>query len=362
MAETDVTEVKDDIAPIEMKEPQPEPAVTEPLPPPVAKKRGGVSALLGGVLAAGAGFGVAQYVPDGWPIADTAAFEAQIAAQATEIAALKDQIAVLANAPTLEPRIVALETAPAPDLSPLTAQIDGLAKRLDQIESLPADGSAANPAALAALADQIAALQTKVDAQGSAPASPEATALAAEAEARLKEAEAQAAQMKAEAEALAQATQARATLGRLQAALDTGTPLAPILADLGTDNTTLAAFAETGIPTLAGLQASFPEAARAALEASLRADMGDSWTERATSFLRSQTGARSLTPRDGADPDAVLSRAEAALATGDLAMVFTELSGLPEPGQAAMAAWRGIAQSRQDAIQAVADVAKNIGG
>ena len=81
----------------------------------------------------------------------------------------------------------------------------------------------------------------------------------------------------------------------------------------------------------------FPTAARAGLEAALRADMGSSWTERATNFLRAQTGARSLDPREGDDPDAILSRAEAAVSAGDLATALTEIAALPEPAQTAMA-------------------------
>ena len=100
--------------------------------------------------------------------------------------------------------------------------------------------------------------------------------------------------------------------------------------------------AETGVPSLATLQDSFAEAARAALEAALRADMGDSWTDRAMSFFRTQTGARSLTPREGSDPDAILSRAEAALAKGDLVTTLAELDSLPEVARTAMADWRSL--------------------
>ncbi|MBV5276525.1 hypothetical protein JZU56_01410, partial [bacterium] len=66
-------------------------------------------------------------------------------------------------------------------------------------------------------------------------------------------------------------------------------------------------------PSAQALQASFPDSARTALEAALRANMGESWSERVGNFLRTQVGVRSLTPRDGPDPDAILSRAEAAL-------------------------------------------------
>ena len=82
-----------------------------------------------------------------------------------------------------------------------------------------------------------------------------------------------------------------------------------------------------GIPTLLTLQEGFAEPARAALDASIRADMGDGWANRLTSFLRSQSGARSLTPHEGADPDAVLSRAEAALCGGTLVFALPGSTG-----------------------------------
>ncbi|NCM97487.1 MAG: hypothetical protein GW948_09390, partial [Rhodobacterales bacterium] len=107
-------------------------------------------------------------------------------------------------------------------------------------------------------------------------------------------------------------------------------------------------------PTLAALQAAFPEAARAALDAALRADMGTSLTQRMTAFLRTQTGARSLTPREGTDPDAVLSRAEAALLGGDLAGAQAEIGALPPEAQAAMADWQALAERRLAATDALA--------
>jgi len=70
-------------------------------------------------------------------------------------------------------------------------------------------------------------------------------------------------------------------------------------------------------------------------------------------FLRSQTGARSLAPRDGDDTDAVLSRAEAALRQGDLATTLTELDALTGDPAAAMAAWRAQAETRMAALAAL---------
>lgn len=345
---------------VALAEPDRPSATPEPTPPksPPAKRGGFVALLLGGAIAAGAGFGLAQYVPGGWPLADTSALQAALDAQSKDIATLQAQ---LAEAAKLAPRLAALESGS--DLAPLNEAVAGLTDRVAAIESLPQDGSSASPAAIAALGAQLAKLQSELDALKSQPAAGNAPALAAEAEARLKEAEAQAAQMKAEAEALARAATARAALGRLQTALDTGAPFAAILPDLGVEAPeALTAHAETGLPSLTKLQETFPEAARIALESALRADMGESWTERAASFLRSQTGARSLTPREGSDPDAILSRAEAALATGDLTTALTELAALPEVAQTAMADWRTMAEQRQAGEAALNAITAQIGG
>ena len=63
--------------------------------------------------------------------------------------------------------------------------------------------------------------------------------------------------------------------------------------------------------------------------------------------------ARSLTPKDGNDPDAILSRAEAAIGSGDLNMALSELANLPEPARDAMTDWLGDAQIRLSVLEAV---------
>ena len=103
------------------------------------------------------------------------------------------------------------------------------------------------------------------------------------------------------------------------------------------------------------------QAARAALDAALRADMGQSWADRATNFLRTQTGARSTTARAGTDPDAVLSRAEAALRAHDLATALTEIAALPAPALAEMAAWQALAETQLAGETAVAGLAAALG-
>ena len=107
-----------------------------------------------------------------------------------------------------------------------------------------------------------------------------------------------------------------------------------------------------GVPTLTALRDSFPPAAREALALSVKETAGTDTWGRVKAFFQSQSGARSLTPRAGDDPDAVLSRAEAALRTGDLSATLDELKALPEAGQAVMAEWVANAERRLAAVDA----------
>jgi len=351
MADTETNELE--AAPVALTEPdRPTEPKSDPVPAPVPPRKGGwLGPIVGGVIAAGAGYGLAQYVPNGWPLQDTSALQAALTAQQQETAALKTQLA------ELETGLAAQEVPATPDLAPLDTRITALESRLTAIEALPTDGSGASSAALAAQDAAIKQLQTQLQAlQTAAP-----TVDTAAAEALLKDAQDAAAKIKADAEAVAKVAEARAALGRLQAALDSGSAYAAALPALGQIPEILTNNAETGLPTLAALQTSFPEAARAALEAALRANMGESWSERVTSFLRSQTGARSLAPREGGDPDAILSRAEAALASGDLATTLTEIATLPAEAQTALQGWRSAAETRMAAQQAVAGLAATIG-
>ncbi len=337
----------------------------EPDPAP----RSGVPAAVGGVVAALFGFGLAQVVPNGWPLQGTDAIEAKIAEQAAIIAEQQAKLtqlgAALAALPATDPalaeRLAAVEEAVAVpyDDADLAARIDAVETRLTAIAEIPADGSGVSAATIATLQADVAALRDSVSATG-----PDVTAAAEAAEARLAEAEQRAEALRAEAEADAARAETRSSLRQLDVALEAGGPFVSALPafDAVTIPAILSDNAATGLPTITDLQAAFPDAARAALAASLQANMGESWTERVGSFLRSQTGARSLTPREGDDPDAVLSRAEAILAEGRPADSLTELAGLPPEGLAAMADWAALVQLHLDAQDAVQALRTAVGG
>jgi hypothetical protein len=330
----DMTKVPVDVTQDPALDADPQPVGPKPASP---SKLGFVAGVALGIVAAGAGYGVAQY----YPITPVAGGTDMMAPLQAEIAALRDQIANLPAADdSLAPRLDRLEAAiqDAPDLGPITA-------RLTALESKPDSA-----ATILRLQEQIAALQAQ-----SVPFDPMPAVQAAIA-GELEAVRQSAANMRDQAQSAALAAVRTAKIALLQAALDTGAPYvsAAGLADMPS---ILTDHAETGLPSLNGLKNSFPDAARLALEAALRANMGGTWTERVTNFLRSQTGARALTPREGDDPDAILSRVEAALNTADLTRALAELQSLPSEAQIAMQDWTASAALRQAAIDAVSALA-----
>lgn len=169
----------------------------------------------------------------------------------------------------------------------------------------------------------------------------------------------------AEAQRAEQSAQAMAAVGQITAALEDGSSYSDALgnAEAVLDVEIPAVISEnaaSGVASVAMLQETFPDAARAALNSAIRADSGEGAMDRLTAFIRVQSGARSLAPREGDDPDAVLSRAEAALRSGDVAAAVSEIDTLPEDGRAAMAVWRGAAEARVSALSAAADLAQTL--
>lgn len=340
----------------------PDPA---PLPQGAAKrKRGGgvVAPLLGGALALGIGFAAAQFDLLGLrPAPDDAALTA-LAARADKLqadlaAAEAAQSQALAAAAA---RIDALEAAPAaeaPGEDPaLRADIAALSDRLAKLEAALANLSAA-PADGSVGAGQLAALAATVeDLRGqiaAATAAPDAAAIRALVDEELKARElAQSEKLKAETAAAAAQAARSAALGKLSLAAQTGAPYADLLPALGADLPAIVTrYAASGLPPLAQ---DFPEAARRALEVARRADPGSSMGDRFLSFLKTQTGARSLTPQEGDDPDAVLSRAEAAVTRGEAQAALDEIATLPPEAQAELADWAALARDHLAFAQALA--------
>lgn len=312
-----------------------EPAVAVlPAATPAPQRSGFFPMVLGGIAAAALGYFAAQY---GLLNDPTAALRSDLNAEKN--------------------RITALEAAKAPsvDLSPLQTQLADLDARVKALEDRPAvaatggvDMDAIAAAATAAYAEELEGLRTSVETQrgeiqdllDNAKSVGEATADAAK------------------------LATAQTALAKIVSALDAGQSFSQPLADLkavdvGEVDPALDAVAADGAATLSMLQAEFPEQARTAL-AVARASGEDAGQQDLGSFLKRSLGARSVTPREGDDPDAILSRAESSINSGDLNTALTELDTLPEDAQAAIADWRAAADAHLNARKATDALAQRL--
>ena len=224
-------------------------------------------------------------------------------------------------------------------ISGLEARLADLDARIAELEARPQgpvtpDGSAAMEAQLEAFRQQL-------------------DQVTADAEDRIAEARTRASEIEAAAEVARKEAARSAALSSLRTALDDGTPFSETLVFFPDAPDALKSAASEGVPTLSDLQSSFPSVARTALSLSHTVSDDASTAEKFAAFLRRQTNARSLAPREGDDTDAILSRAEAALADGDLEMTLTELSALPDDARSAMSDWIASTQLRAAALASV---------
>ena len=356
-------------------------------PAPVARPSF-VPMVLGGVVAAALGYAAAwtdllPRPPDPALTArldDLAAAQSDLGQRIDDLAA-RPVVDDTARAGLEDARAAQAEAAAdlAADLDAMAAQAQvmsaetvALGDRLTVLEDRPQVTVALSEQAQAAVEAQIAALRQEA-ADGIARVEEDRAALALQADERFAalEAELRATLAAIEAERAAleaartaaaaevRASRLSAAVADLRAALDAGAPYSAQLAALSdlegaAPPDALAAHAENGIPSLASLREAFPEAARLALEQTLRSQVEAGEIGRVEGFMRIQSGVRSLTPQDGDDADAVLSRAEAALAAGDLAQAADLIAALPEPGRAAMQDWVDLAETRRAALAALA--------
>lgn len=279
--------------------------------------------------AAAAGAEAARRIIAESPASDTPAnLNATLSAQASQIAALGQAVDDLRAA------------LPAD----LAQRLDNQKAALDELSARPTiDPETAQR--VQQVADSVAQTQAQLR-QATEAATAELARVRAEA-AALQDASAEAARR-------ARTAAAAATLS---SALTTGQPGATggrdaAVAQLEQAGVAVPQALTAEIVPLDQLQATFADAARAGLGASLGA--GDTGGSALGNFLRAQTGARSVEPREGGDPDAILSRADAAVARGDIDAALAEIDGLPEPGRAAMKGWTDQARAWQAASGAVA--------
>lgn len=319
----------------------------------------------GGAVAAGLGY-LAAWFNFAEPAAD---LSPQLAEQTAQIAALDAQIAAL---PT------AVEMPEAPDLAPLetsiaelrdetTAQFAGLSDtlsaletRLTDVERAPSEDGGVSDTAITSIERELTGLRDEIAAQQS-----RIQDMADGAAAELAAAQEQTAAVQAEAQAAAEEAQAQAqtaimtaALAELRVALETGAPFEDAVADLieiGVDvPNTLTDFAAEGVPKMATLQDEFPDLARTALATARSEGVAEAEGGGIGTFLRSQFDVRSVEPREGDDPDAILSRAEAAIGAGNVPAAVSELTGLPDPVRSTFDAWLATAEARSAALAAAA--------
>ncbi|GAW34604.1 mitochondrial inner membrane protein [Roseovarius sp. A-2] len=316
-------------------------------PTPVTKteqvtiRQGGFwSMLLGGVVAAGIGVIAAPYVLPDHPLrpvedsVDTDALQDRIAAQETALGDLRSTVEGIEPASEAAPDLSGELGELRDTLTDLAEQVSSIESRVSELEDRPTPEAGGSDGT----AEQIEELSAALSAQRA-----EIDALKGEAEAE-----------KAAARDSARATLQRAALTRVMTALDSGDEFTVALADLRDTGaevpSALSDVAESGVPTRAELTERFPEAARAALAAVRSADGGAASS--VGGFFKSQLGIRSLEPREGDDPDAVLSRVEAALRDGRLGDALAEIETLPEGARAELSDWAAEAERRRAALSA----------
>lgn len=322
---------------------------------PAKSGRGFFPLLLGGIVAGGIGFG-AHYVLTQDQQTDEAAAEL-----AADLAALRAEIAALPPAPDLAP--LEAEIADLRDAAATRSGMSEIETELDQLRAALAsdDGPDLGPVEerIEELVNQRAEMMI---AQDSALDSLRATLAEAEAAITALRAEVDdlrdlAERRVVEAEIAVDTALARGALDSLRAALSTGAPYPDAVSQLAEAGVSvpseLARSAVSGVPTLEMLQERFPDEARAALRDTLQSAPADTTRERLGNFFRAQVGARSTAPRDGDDPDAILSRAGAFVEAGALRPALDELESLPETAQSSMNSWITGAQARLDAEAAL---------
>jgi hypothetical protein len=311
-------------------------------PQMIVKKRGFGPMLLGGVLCVGMGYAGANFIkPDGWPFpgASTAVLQDRISALETQLAESQSQASQMAElldtvrseisdtTTSVDAKIADIDLSGT--LAPVEASLAAIDQRLTAVEAAPVAEAIVSPEATAAYERQLTEMQTLLNSEV----------------ARLQDAKAAAENEEANA--------AKASaVSRLQEAITTGQPYDTVLKNVQIDvPAALSAPATQGVATLQDLATSFEEAADIAIVETAKTDVeNQSWMDR---FLRTQLGLRSLTPKDGTSPDAILSRAEQAIRDNDLRAALTEISTLPDVGQAVMADWVAIAQTRLDVTNAL---------
>lgn len=353
----DLTEYEDDAYDTDEHDPEHEVTV---------QKVGLIPLVLGGGIAAGLGY-IAAFFYFGQPGTDV---EAMLAREADRISALEAQVAGLpTEQPDLSPILTRIDGAEAAQaelaerLDTVTAELDGqiaaFDDRLNAVERMPDEDGTLAETAIASWERELDALREQFARQEA-----EMVALTEQAQEDLEAARAEAEAVERSAAEATQEAVARSALSRIQAAIDTGSAFDAALSELQTAGIevppTLADLAADGVPTIAALREDYPAAARSALSIARAEGLADDGANPLAAFFRDQLDVRSVVPREGDDPDAILSRAEAALFENRLADALAEIETLPEPVRAEMSGWIASANARADALAAAETIDQSL--
>ncbi|MEM9433781.1 MAG: hypothetical protein AAGA12_07660 [Pseudomonadota bacterium] len=337
-----------------------EPSATKPAPAS-ARQPVFIPMVIGGVIAAGLGYFIAEYNAGRFGDQGPSETETELRSAVVSLsdgAAEVDQLQAIQTGriETLEADLANLaeqlvETTQQ-TTEELTERVTALEARLDSLVTDGIEGSNLSAEVAAALADQ----------------RDQISALTGELQQMSEDAQAQMAQAAEEIENVAAQearASARAALAQVRAALETGAPYADVLPDLvavGPVPPALSEQAEVGIPSQMTLRSEFGSAARDALSASRRSEAGTGAADRVRVFLQDQIGARALVPQEGDSPNAVLSRVEGAVKSGALEDIGPLIAELPQAGQDALAGWFAKVASRQNAMTAIETVNDMLSG
>ncbi len=357
MSESNVkkpAEIEDAVLVNESPEPKnPEP--TRQKTPQPARKGVLFPLLAGGALAGAIGFGAALFLP-----AYSKMFQAdstvtdQLSAQNTtlksEISALHSEIATLEQTIAAGPSndtIASLKSGQDTTVQNATEQaatLTALATRIADVENRPIPDIGATAEAVATYERELTAMRE----------------MFAKELARIETVQVASTTAQVNAAIQSDTVAKKVAYSAVQRAIESGEAFASPLAALANAGIempdALTQAGEVGIITLAALQEQFPGAARLSLNAAIRAQADAGTTNKVTAFFRTQLGARSLSPQEGDGPDAILSRAEAALKNADLSGAIAEISALTEAGAKGMADWADLARSRQTVVDGLAEL------
>jgi hypothetical protein len=329
--------------PPEFKEAASKPAAPKSSTAPEPEREFAIgAALVGGIIGLAAAYGLAWlgYWPSAAPA--TMPVDPRLAQFSTAIPELTTVTQTTqSDLSALNGRVAGLEKAggapatgaPAVDLSGVQADVAALAARVDQLGAAPANAVA--PAAIDALKADLAGFTSRLDELGARVGTTEAGMRTLETS--VSQTSAALAEQPADVGAVLQLP---LVLSGLESAFATGRPyeteLAALRAAVPTASvpTDIANDASKGL-TRPDLIASQFAAVLPAMLAGRPANPDAGWQDGALDWLRSAIALRPTGEMTGDDPEAVVSRLEAAIARRDYVTAETLMTSLPQPMQSA---------------------------